>query len=138
MLRRVPYDPERPLVVRRPFDGYRIGDEFDASRCNFRRTAQLYNSAYIIHSDGPALIPVAYAIREERVKPPVAVQAEPEIAPVEPEATVALEPAVETGIEFIDTGYGWFNVQLAGVVINDKKIKGLEAAKAWATEQGYC
>ncbi|MGI4260844.1 hypothetical protein ACR2VJ_27525 [Klebsiella pneumoniae] len=54
------------------------------------------------------------------------------------ELPVAVDEQPSMGLEFVNTGAGWYNVELAGVVINDKKIKGLEAAKAWATEQGYC
>lgn len=139
MLRRVAFDPDRPLQVRRAFDRYRVGDAFDASRCNVRRVGQLYRSGFLVHSDGEAWRPVADDVRDVLVQPEQAPVAAVEPTP-EPETvtTVEPEPVVETGIEFIDTGYGWYNVQLAGVVINDKKIKGLEAAKAWATEQGYC
>lgn len=139
MLRRVAFDPDRPLQVRRAFDRYRVGDAFDASRCNVRRVGQLYRSGFLVHSDGEAWRPVVDDVRDALVQPELAPVAAVEPTP-DPETvtTVEPEPVVETGIEFVDTGYGWYNVQLAGVVINDKKIKGLEAAKAWATEQGYC
>lgn len=139
MLRRVAFDPDRPLQVRRAFDRYRVGDAFDASRCNVRRVGQLYRSGFLVHSDGEAWRPVVDDVRDALVQPEQAPVAVVEPTP-EPETvtTAEPEPVVETGIEFVDTGYGWYNVQLAGVVINDKKIKGLEAAKAWATEQGYC
>lgn len=141
MLRRVAFDPDRPLQVRRAFDRYRVGDAFDASRCNVRRAGQLYRSGFLVHSDGEAWRPVVDDVRDALVQPEQA----PEAAAVEPEVVVEAEqapvgevPEPSMGIEFVNTGAGWYNVELAGVVINDKKIKGLEAAKAWATEQGYC
>lgn len=140
MLRRVAFDPDRPLQVRRAFDRYRVGDAFDASRCNVRRVGQLYRSGFLVHSDGEAWRPVVDDVRDALVQP------EQPVAVVEPEVVVEVEQAPvgqapeqpSMGLEFVNTGAGWYNVQLAGVVINDKKIKGLEAAKAWATEQGYC
>lgn len=140
MLRRVAFDPDRPLQVRRAFDRYRVGDAFDASRCNVRRVGQLYRSGFLVHSDGEAWRPVVDDVRDALVQPeqaPVAAEVEPTPEPVaEVPADEPEQPSM--AIEFVNTGAGWYNVQLAGVVINDKKIKGLEAAKAWATEQGYC
>lgn len=136
MLRRVAFDPDRPLQVRRAFDRYRVGDAFDASRCNVRRAGQLYRSGFLVHSDGEAWRPVVDDVREALVQPEV--PAEPEVVVEVEQAPVGEELEPSMGLEFVNTGAGWYNVQLAGVVINDKKIKGLEAAKAWATEQGYC
>lgn len=140
MLRRVAFDPDRPLQVRRAFDRYRVGDAFDASRCNVRRVSQLYRSGFLVHRDGEAWRPVVDDVRDALVQPeqaPVAAEVEPTPEPVaEVPADEPEQPSM--GIEFVNTGAGWYNVELAGVVINDKKIKGLEAAKAWATEQGYC
>lgn len=137
MLRKVPFDPERPLRVRRPFDGYRIGDTFDASRVNFRRVAQLYNAAYIHHPDGLAAQLVAAQpepVAEVDELPPVT---EPEPEPIAEQPLVA-EPAPASTVELVDTGAGWYNVMLAGVVLNEGgKLKGRKAAEAWCKEQGY-
>ena len=141
MLRRVAFDPDRPLQVRRAFDRYRVGDAFDASRCNVRRVGQLYRSGFLVHSDGEAWRPVVDDVRDALVQPEqaaVAAAVEPEVVVEAEQAPVGEDPEPSMGLEFVNTGAGWYNVQLAGVVINDKKIKGLEAAKAWATEQGYC
>lgn len=140
MLRRVAFDPDRPLQVRRAFDRYRVGDAFDASRCNVRRVGQLYRSGFLVHSDGEAWRPVVDDVRDALVQPEQApaVAVEPEVVVEVEQAPVGEELEPSMGLEFVNTGAGWYNVQLAGVVINDKKIKGLEAAKAWATEQGYC
>lgn len=136
MLRKVPFDPERPLRVRRPFDGYRIGDTFDASRVNFRRVAQLYNAAYIHHPDGLAAQLVA--AQPEQPAAPLEVEAEPVVEADEPEAAAAPEPAPASTVELVDTGAGWYNVMLAGVVLNEGgKLKGRKAAEAWCKEQGY-
>lgn len=139
MLRKVPFDPERPLRVRRPFDGYRIGDTFDASRVNFRRVAQLYNAAYIHHPDGLAAQLVATQAEPEQPPEVTVVELEPAVAPETiAEQPLVAEAAPASTVELVDTGAGWYNVMLAGVVLNEGgKLKGRKAAETWCKEQGY-
>ena len=56
--------------------------------------------------------------------------AEPVSEPVAPEL-----PAAD-GVQFVDSGAGWYNVEMGGVVLNDGKIRGLKAAQEWAAANG--
>ena len=44
-------------------------------------------------------------------------------------------PAAD-GVQFVDSGAGWYNVEMGGVVLNDGKIRGLKAAQEWAAANG--
>ena len=135
MLRRVAFNPESPLIVRRAFDGYRIGDNFDASRCNIRRVGQLFRTGYLSHP-GEAWEPVKDAVLRQVAAVAPVVQDVPDVPvePDEPEPATEDEPSL---VNYVNTGAGWYNVEVAGVVVNESKLKGLAAAQAWAAEQGY-
>lgn len=135
----VAYNPDSPLIVRRAFDGHRVGDTFDASRVNFRRVAQLFRAGYLKHPDvyvdepEPTLAPTAeVAETQPEPEPVVEVAPEPEPAP----ATTEPEPSA---VEFLHLGSGWYNVVLAGtdIPLNETKLKGKTAAEEFAKENGY-
>lgn len=120
---------------------YSTGDAFSIEGLSERELERLWRYRRIRNGE-----PVGASLEQLEADPapdaaPVAAVTDQEASPAAgPEqVAVAIEPtASPEGLEFVNTGAGWYNVELAGVVINDKKIKGLEAAKAWAAEQGYC
>lgn len=91
---------------------YTTGDAFDISGLTDRELERLFRYRRI-RNVGSA----------EARKP------EPVAAPV-PEL-----PAAD-GVQFVDSGSGWYNVEMGGVVLNDGKIRGLKAAQEWATANG--
>ena len=118
MVARQPFHIDEPLVVRRRFDGFRPGDPFDwkALGVNVRRVATMFRSGLVAHGTAEAREPVA-----------------PELPAAEP---VAPELPAADGVQFVDSGAGWYNVEMGGVVLNDGKIRGLKAAQEWAAANG--
>lgn len=116
MVARQPFHIDEPLVVRRRFDGFRPGDPFDwkALGVNVRRVATMFRSGLVVHGTAEARKPDPA---------PVAAPAAPEL------------PAAD-GVQFVDSGAGWYNVEMGGVVLNDGKIRGLKAAHEWAAANG--
>jgi hypothetical protein len=46
--------------------------------------------------------------------------------------------AASTPARLINTGAGWYNVEVEGLgVVNPAKLKGREAATEWAAENNY-
>lgn len=129
----VAYNPDSPLIVRRAFDGHRVGDTFDASRVNFRRVAQLFRAGYLKHPDVYVDEPQPVA----EVAPTPTPEHEPvvEVSP-EPEPASESEPSA---VEFLHLGSGWYNVVLAGtdIPLNETKLKGKTAAEEFAKENSY-
>ena len=117
MVARQPFHIDEPLVVRRRFDGFRPGDPFDwkALGVNVRRVATMFRSGLVVHGTAE--------VRE------------PEPSPVDAPVPAPELPAAD-GVQFVDSGAGWYNVEMGGVVLNDGKIRGLKAAQEWASANG--
>lgn len=132
----VAYNPDSPLIVRRAFDGHRVGDTFDASRVNFRRVAQLFRAGYLKHHDVYVGEPEPVA----EAAPTTAPEPTEDVVEVAPEPEPAPEPESEpSAVEFLHLGSGWYNVVLAGtdIPLNETKLKGKTAAEEFAKENGY-
>lgn len=94
---------------------YTTGDAFDISGLTDRELERLF--------------------RYRRIRNVGTAEAEPAPAPA-PAPIPAPELPAADGVQFVDSGAGWYNVEMGGVVLNDGKIRGLKAAQEWAAANG--
>ena len=108
------FDPDKALVVRRPFGSYRIGEAFDGSSVKPVRVASLYKAGYLRH--------------------PADAQADPLLA------VVAAIAEAATGDELVTIekqGRSFYVVRNGGEFATVDKFKSHEDAVEWAEANGF-
>lgn len=126
-------DTSKPFVAQQNFVcggvAYTTGDLFPIDGLSWRELERLFRYRRIRNE-----------FVEAAPQPASTPEPDPVVEAAEPVTTEAPEPepAPTSTVELVDTGAGWYNVMLAGVVLNEGgKLKGRKAAEAWCKEQGY-